>query len=98
MRGHVIQPAQKLGYHAIGQVRHDLALFLPPLPEAKWRGAPRIYGEKLTDERIQQLPEHKIKMHLYGRIRTVHYSRVVESDVRSCRYSNASLYQVQVYD
>ena len=35
MRGHVIQHAQKLGYHAIGQVRHDLALFLPPLPARK---------------------------------------------------------------
>ena len=77
MRSHVIQHAQKLGYHAIGQVRHDLALFLPALPEPKRRGAPRIYRKKLTDERIQQLPEHKIKMHLYGRICTVHY--------RSCR-------------
>lgn len=77
MRGHVIQHTQKLGYHAIGQVRHDLALFLPPLPEPKRRGARRIYGEKLTNERVQELPEHKIKMHLYGRIRTVHY--------RSCR-------------
>ena len=77
MRGHVIQHTQKLGYHAIGQVRHDLALFLPPLPEPKRRGAPRVYGEKLTKERVQQLSERKIKMHLYGRIRTVYY--------RSCR-------------
>ncbi|WP_422491413.1 transposase [Endozoicomonas sp. ALE010] len=77
MRGHVIRHTQDLGYHAIGQVRHDLALFLPPLPEPKRRGRPRIYGEKLTKERVQQLPEHKVKMHLYGRIRTVHY--------RSCR-------------
>ena len=61
MRGHVIQHTQKLGYHAIGQVRHDLALFLPPLPEPKRRGAPRVYGEKLTKKRVQQLSERKIK-------------------------------------
>ncbi len=77
MRSHVIQHIQNLGYHAIGQVRHDLALFLLPLPEPKRRGAPRVYGDKLTKERARQLPEHKIKMHLYGRMRTVYY--------RSCR-------------
>ena len=76
MRGHVIRYTQELGYHAIGQVRHDLALFLPPLPEPKRRGAPRIYGEKLTKKRVQQLQEHKVKMHLYGRIRTVYYRSV----------------------
>lgn len=32
-----------------------------------------VIGERLTKERVQQLPEHKVKMHLYGRIRTVHY-------------------------
>ena len=77
MRSHVIRHTQELGYHAIGQVRHDLALFLPPLPEPKRRGAPRVYGEKLTKELAHQLPEHKVKMHLYGRMRTVYY--------RSCR-------------
>ncbi|MES9985742.1 MAG: transposase [Candidatus Thiodiazotropha sp. 6PLUC6] len=77
MRGHVIQHVQKLGYHAIGQVRHDLALFLPPLPEAKRRGPRRIYGTKLSKEVVKQLEEHKVKMHLYGRVRTVYY--------RSCR-------------
>lgn len=35
IRGHVIRHTQDLGYHAIGQVRHDLALFLPPSPEPK---------------------------------------------------------------
>ena len=77
MRGHVIRHTQELGYHAIGQVRHDLALFLPPLPEPKRRGAPRIYGEKLAKTKVQQLPEYKVKMHIYGRIRTVYF--------RSCR-------------
>ena len=38
---------------------------------------PEFTEKKLTKERVQQLPEHKIKMHLYGRIRTVYY--------RSCR-------------
>lgn len=73
MRSHVIKHIQNLGYHAIGQCRHDLALFSPPLPEPRRRGKPRIYGEQLTKERVQQLPEHKVKMHLYGRIRTVYY-------------------------
>ncbi|WP_257293865.1 hypothetical protein, partial [Endozoicomonas sp. YOMI1] len=50
MRSHVIKHIQNLGYHAIGQCRHDLALFSPPLPETKRRGKPKIYGEQLTKE------------------------------------------------
>ena len=73
MRGSVIQYTLKQGYHAIGQCRYDLALFLPPEPEPKRRGRPRVYGTKLNKERVAQLPEHRVKMHLYGRIRTVYY-------------------------
>lgn len=73
MRGDTIRHVCELGYHAIGQVRRDLALFLLPLPEPRRRGRQRVYGERLTKESVQQLPEHKVKMHLYGRIRTVHY-------------------------
>ena len=77
MRGSVIQFSNKQGYHVIGQCRHDLALFLPPEPEPKRRGRPRVYGIKLTKERVSRLPENRVKMHLYGRMRTVYY--------RSCR-------------
>lgn len=65
MRGDTIRHVCELGYHAIGQVRRDLALFSPPLPEPRRRGRQRVYGERLTKEGVQQLPEHKVKMHLY---------------------------------
>ena len=73
MRKSLLLPAQAMGYKVIGQVRKDTALYLPPPPHAGKRGRPRKYGDKLTQDRVEQLPVVTQRLFLYNGCRTVHY-------------------------
>jgi len=73
MRKTLIFPALSLGYQVIGQVRKDTALYRPPPEPDGRRGRPRKYGEKLTPERVAELPVMTRKLFLYNAWRTVHY-------------------------
>ena len=65
-----------LGYHAIGQVRRDTALYGIPVLTGK-RGRPRKYGDKFTQEVVATLPEHRKKVFLYGRWQWVRYRSAI---------------------
>lgn len=73
MRKSLLLPAQAMGYQVIGQVRKDTALYLPPPPHDGKRGRPRKYGDKLTPERVEQLPVVTQRIFLYNGWRTLHY-------------------------
>jgi len=73
MRRSLLLPAQAMGYQVIGQGRKDTALYLAPPPHAGQRGRPRKYGDKLTPERVQQLPMVSQRLFLYNAWRTVHF-------------------------
>jgi hypothetical protein len=73
MRKSLLLPAQTMGYQVIGQVRKDTALYLPPPPHGGKRGRPRKYGDKLTPERVAQLPVVTQTLFIYNAWRTVHY-------------------------
>ena len=73
MRKNLLLPAQAMGYHVIGQVRKDTALYLPPPPHNGKRGRPRKYGDKLTPERVGKLPVVSQRLFIYNGWRTVHY-------------------------
>lgn len=73
MRKSLLLPAQAMGYKVIGQVRKDTALYLPPPPHDGKRGRPRKYGDKLTQDRVAQLPVVTQRIFLYNAWRTVHY-------------------------
>lgn len=73
MRKSLLLPAQTLGYQVIGQVRKDTALYLPPPCHNGKRGRPRKYGDKLTAERVADLPMISQNLFLYGQWQTVHY-------------------------
>lgn len=73
MRKTLLLPAQTFGYQVIGQVRKDTALYLPPPPHDGKRGRPRKYGDKLTPERVAQLPVVTQRFFIYNAWRTVHY-------------------------
>jgi len=60
------------GFHAIGQVRRDTALYGIPIPTGK-RGRPRKYGDKFTPEVVAALPVYRKKLHLYGREQWVYF-------------------------
>jgi len=74
MRRSLIQCAQAMGYHVLGQVRKDTALhFLPgPRPAGK-RGRPRKYGAKCSADRVSQLPLAQIRVFVYGAWHTAYY-------------------------
>ena len=73
MRKTLLLPAQAMGYQVIGQVRKDTALYLPPPAPTGNRGRPRKYGDKLTPDRVAQLPVVTQRLFLYNDWRTVHY-------------------------
>jgi hypothetical protein len=73
MRKSLLLPAQQLGYQIIGQVRKDTALFQPPPPPSGKRGRPRKYGDKMTPEKVAELPEVYQRFFLYGAWHTVRY-------------------------
>jgi len=75
MRGRLITSLQGMGYHVIGQVRKDTALYEIPESTGK-RGRPRKYGEKYTPERVAELKEARVKTKLYGRWQQVRYRTV----------------------
>jgi len=77
MRKSLLLPAQTLGYQVIGQVRKDTALYLPPPCHNGKRGRPRKYGDKLTAERVDDLPVIRQNLFLYGQRQTVHYRSCV---------------------
>ena len=66
----------ELGFHVIGQVRKDTALYGIPIATGK-RGRPRKYGDKLTPEVVQALPVHRKRLLLYGREQWVRYRTAV---------------------
>jgi len=73
MRKSLLLPILAMGYQAIGQVRKDTALYLPPPPRNGKRGRPRKYGDKMTSERVAELPQTYQRFYLYGAWHTVHY-------------------------
>ncbi|WP_321532377.1 transposase [uncultured Desulfuromonas sp.] len=77
MRKSLLLPAQTLGYQVIGQVRKDTALYRPPPCHNGKRGRPRKYGDKLTAERVAELPMISQNLFLYGQWQTVHYRSCV---------------------
>lgn len=66
----------ELGFHAIGQVRKDTALYGIPIITGK-RGRPRKYGDKFTPEVVSALPVHRKQLLLYGRKQWVRYRTAV---------------------
>lgn len=77
MRKSLLLAAQTLGYQVIGQVRKDTALYRPPPCHNGKRGRPRKYGDKLTAERVAELPMISQNLFLYGQWQTVHYRSCV---------------------
>ena len=73
MRKSLLLPAQALGYQIIGQVRKDTALYLPPPAHNGKRGRPRKYGDKLTAERVADLPVTRQRLFIYSEWHMVHY-------------------------
>lgn len=66
----------KHGFHAIGQVRRDTALYAIPVATGG-RGRPRKYGEKFTAEVVAALPEIRRQVFLYGKWQWVRYRSAV---------------------
>jgi len=78
MRKTLILPALELGLKVIGQVRIDTALFeIPESLKNQGRGRPRIYGDKITKDRIMTLPVKRIRMFIYNKNQWVHYRHVI---------------------
>jgi hypothetical protein len=76
MRATLILYALKNGIHVIGQVRKDTALYKIPVRTGK-RGRLRKYGDKLTPERINLLPEKRERRFIYGKWQWVHFKSVI---------------------
>ncbi|ARU54650.1 IS701 family transposase [Oleiphilus messinensis] len=76
MRGTLIASLQGMGYHVIGQVRKDTALYDVPERTGK-RGRPRKYGEKYTPERVTNLEETCANVTIYGRQQSLRYRTVI---------------------
>lgn len=60
------------GFHVIGQVRKDTALYDFPTRTGK-RGRPAKYGTKYTEDIVTALPVKKDKVFLYGKKQKVRY-------------------------
>jgi hypothetical protein len=76
MKWPYIRSALKRGIHTIGQVRRDTALYALPI-QKKGKGRPKKYGEKLTQELVETLPENRRKVFLYGKWQWVRYRSTV---------------------
>ena len=72
MRKNVILKTLQTGFHTVGQVRIDTALFDLPSPYSG-KGRPRKYGKKYSAEVINQLPIIRTVLDIYGKKRRVHY-------------------------
>ncbi|MGB5232581.1 MAG: transposase [Desulfoprunum sp.] len=71
-----LDQAETLGFHSIGQVRRDTALYDAPTPK-RGRGRPRKYGDRYTAARVALLPEHRQRDFLYGKWQWVRYRSTV---------------------
>jgi hypothetical protein len=60
------------GFHVIGQVRKDTALYDFPTRTGK-RGRPAKYGTKFTADVVADLPEEQDEVFLYGKKQKVRY-------------------------
>jgi len=76
MKWPYLREALKRGFHTIGQVRRDTALYAIPVQQ-EGKGRPRKYGEKYTPELVATLREHRRKVFLYGKWQWVHYRSAV---------------------
>ncbi len=61
------------GFHAIGQVRRDTALYGIPALLVGRLGRRRKYGDKFTPEVVAALPEYRKQVFLYGKKQWVRY-------------------------
>src|ERR1700748_1986165 len=78
LRASVITFALDEGLTVIGQVRKDLALYLPPpTRHAGQRGRPPKYGAKMTEQAVATLKETRSFMFLYGQGQIVRYRSAV---------------------
>lgn len=75
MRRVLISAILERGFHAIGQVRRDTALYDLPVRTGK-RGRPAKYGQKYTSENVEELEETTEELFLYGKRQKVHYRSV----------------------
>ena len=76
MKRPYLEQAETLGFHSIGQVRRDTALYDAPTPK-HGRGRPRKYGDRYTAARVALLPEHRQQVFLYGKWQWVRYRSTV---------------------
>ncbi len=76
MKWPYLSSALKLGFHTIGQVRRDTALYDMPV-NTGGRGRPRKYGKKFTPEVVVTLPECRRRVFLYGKWQWVRYRSAV---------------------
>src|SRR3954467_5962622 len=67
MKGYLISDVLTRDIIVIGQVRRDTALYdLPPLRTGK-PGRPRKYGDRITKEKLNALPQTRTELPIYGR-------------------------------
>ncbi len=76
MRRSLISYALNHGLQVIGQVRRDTALFHLPERTGK-RGRPRKYGDKVSAEWVDSLPEVSMKCLIYGKTQMVYYRSAI---------------------
>ena len=76
MRCTLISYALNHGLQVIGQVRRDTALFHMPERTGK-RGRPRKYGERVSAEWIDSLPEVNMECFIYGKTQIVYYRSAI---------------------
>jgi hypothetical protein len=76
MRCTLISYALEHGLQVIGQVRRDTALFHLPERTGK-RGRPRKYGDRVSTEWIDSLPEVSMECFIYGKTQMVYYRSAI---------------------
>src|SRR4051812_40510365 len=77
MKGYLIVDVLKRGAVVIGQVRRDTALYDPPPLRTGKPGRPRKYGDRITQEKLNALPQTRTELPIYGGHRTVRYRTAV---------------------
>lgn len=76
MKAKVILYALQHDLIVIGQARIDTALYFVPVKEAKRRGRPRKYGDKIERGDIQGMRKQYITAKLYGRKQRLRYCEI----------------------
>lgn len=72
MKWPLLSAVLEAGFHGIGQVRRDTALYDFPVKTGK-RGRPAKYGIKLTESVVAFFPVIREKVFLYGKMQIVQY-------------------------